>query len=108
MVLLEAMDAGCAIVTTNAEGCSELVGDAGLVVPKGESQGIRQALERLMHDRDLVLDLSARAQQRAAGLAWPNIARQYHDILVAAQLQESSAPRIMVDVQTASPRQTLR
>lgn len=33
MVLLEAMDAGCAIVTTNAEGCAEVVGDAGLVVP---------------------------------------------------------------------------
>ena len=50
MVLLEAMDAGCAIVTTNAEGCAEVVGDAGLVVPTGRpaghSCGARQAHAR--------------------------------------------------------------
>src|SRR5690606_9915093 len=28
MVLLEAMDAGCAVITTDAEGCAEVVGDA--------------------------------------------------------------------------------
>ena len=84
MVLLEAMDAGCAIVTTNAEGCAEVVGDAGLVVPKGESQGIRAALERLMHDPGLVQRLSVRGKSRAAMLAWPNIVVRYGDLLQAA------------------------
>jgi glycosyltransferase involved in cell wall biosynthesis len=84
MVLLEAMDAGCAIVTTNAEGCAEVVGDAGLVVPKGESHGIRAALERLMHDPGLVQRFSARGKQRAAMLAWPSIAVRYRDLLQAA------------------------
>ncbi len=84
MVLLEAMDAGCAIVTTNAEGCAEVVGDAGLVVPKGESHGIRAALERLMHDPGLVQRLSARGKKRAAMLAWPNIVVRYRDLLQAA------------------------
>jgi glycosyltransferase involved in cell wall biosynthesis len=84
MVLLEAMDAGCAIVTTNAEGCAEVVGDAGLVVPKGESHGIRAALERLMQDPVLVQQLSARGKKRAAVLAWPNIVVRYRDLLQAA------------------------
>ena len=90
MVLLEAMDAGCAIVTTNAEGCAEVVGDAGLVVPKGESQGIRTALERLMHDPGLVERLSARGKRRAAILAWPNIVARYRDLLQAAATGRAS------------------
>lgn len=90
MVLLEAMDAGCAIVTTNAEGCAEVVGDAGLVVPKGESQGIRAALERLMHDPGLVQRLSARGKKRAAMLAWPNIVVRYRDLLQAAATGRAS------------------
>lgn len=90
MVLLEAMDAGCAIVTTNAEGCAEVVGDAGLVVPKGESQGIRAALERLMHDPGLVERLSARGKKRAAILAWPNIVARYRDLLQAAAAGRAS------------------
>ena len=90
MVLLEAMDAGCAIVTTNAEGCAEVVGDAGLVVPKGESQGIRAALERLMHDPGLVERLSARGKRRAAILAWPNIVARYRDLLQAAATGRAS------------------
>lgn len=90
MVLLEAMDAGCAIVTTNAEGCAEVVGDAGLVVPKGESQGIRAALDRLMHDPGLVERLSARGKRRAAILAWPNIVARYRDLLQAAATGRAS------------------
>jgi glycosyltransferase involved in cell wall biosynthesis len=90
MVLLEAMDAGCAIVTTNAEGCAEVVGDAGLVVPKGESHGIRAALDRLMHDPGLVQRLSARGKKRAAMLAWPNIVVRYRDLLQAAATGRAS------------------
>ena len=84
MVLLEAMDAGCAIVTANAEGCAEVVGDAGIVVPKGDPKGIRDALERLVATPALVEDLSERGVRRAATLAWPRIVPQYRAILNAA------------------------
>lgn len=108
MVLLEAMDAGCAIVTTNAEGCAEVVGDAGLVVPKGESQGIRAALERLMHDPGLVERLSARGKKRAAILAWPNIVARYRDLLQAAAAgrasRGASSPALQATLRPPSPR----
>lgn len=84
MVLLEAMVAGCAIVTANAEGCAEVVGQAGIVVPKGHPQGIRVALERLVGDPGLVEELAARGIARAATLAWPRIVPQYREILSAA------------------------
>lgn len=84
MVLLEAMDAGCAIVTANAEGCAEVVGDAGIVVPKGNPKGIRDALERLVVNRALVEELSERGVRRAASLTWTRIVPQYRAILNAA------------------------
>jgi glycosyltransferase involved in cell wall biosynthesis len=84
MVLLEAMDAGCAVVTANAEGCAEVVGDAGIVVPKGNPGGIRAALERLVADPALCDELSARGVRRAARLAWPRIVPSYRAILCAA------------------------
>lgn len=108
MVLLEAMDAGCAIVTTNAEGCAEVVGDAGLVVPKGDPQGIREALDRLMCDPRLVRDLSVRAQQRAARLTWPNIVGRYREILQAAISHRSPATTRTIEVPTVSTPQALR
>ncbi len=93
MVLLEAMDAGCAVVTTNAEGCAEVVGTAGIVVPKGEPEGIRKALERLMRDPGLVQQLSARSQARAATLAWSQIVPRYRDLLQAAITKDPDALR---------------
>jgi len=108
MVLLEAMDAGCAIVTTNAEGCAEVVGDAGLVVPRGEPQGIRAALDRLMRDPELVRNLSARARQRAARLTWPNIVERYRELLQAAVKKGSPASERAAAVSTASSPQALR
>lgn len=92
MVLLEAMDAGCAVVTTDAEGCAEVVGDAGLVVARGRPEGIRAALERLMADPALVADLSRRGQARAAALAWPIIVRRYREILGAARQVSALSP----------------
>jgi glycosyltransferase involved in cell wall biosynthesis len=84
MVLLEAMSAGCAIVTTNAEGCAEVVGDAGIVVPKGESRGIRDALQKLVRDPALIGELAARAEARAASLTWGRIVPRYRELLQAA------------------------
>ena len=93
MVLLEAMDAGCAIVTTNAEGCAEVVSDAGIVVPKGQPQGIREALERLMRNSGLIQQMSARSRARAATLAWPSIVPRYRDLLQAAISKDPDAIR---------------
>src|SRR6185295_19225916 len=61
MVLLEAMDAGCAVITTDAEGCAEAVGNAGIVVKAGNAFEIRAALTKLMEDPENRELLSRRA-----------------------------------------------
>lgn len=44
IALLEAMSAGCAIITTNATGCAEMVGEAGVLVEYGDVNFLRTVL----------------------------------------------------------------
>ena len=76
-VLLEAMSAGMAIVTSTAGGCPEVVGSAGLLVEPGNVQQIRQALLRLMENESLRRDLGAKALERVGRFTWSHIADEY-------------------------------
>ncbi len=81
LVLLEAMGAGTAIVTTNQTGCREVVGDAALLVPPGDVQAIRTALQRLAEDADLRIRLGRAARERLDRFfSWPAVAKQYTDV----------------------------
>jgi glycosyltransferase involved in cell wall biosynthesis len=78
LVLLEAMAAGMAIVTTDQTGCREVVGDAALLVPPGDHRAIRGALQRLAGDTGLRAQLGRKARARIEGLfSWPSVAQQY-------------------------------
>jgi glycosyltransferase involved in cell wall biosynthesis len=46
--LLEAMSAGCAVITTNVSGCPETVGDSGILVAPRDASGIAVALRDLI------------------------------------------------------------
>jgi glycosyltransferase involved in cell wall biosynthesis len=64
IVLLEAMAAGAAIVTTSGTGCAEVVGDAALLVPPRDADALRAALEKLSRDPELVRRLGSAARER--------------------------------------------
>ncbi len=63
--LLEAMAAGCPIVTTNVPGCRDLIGheQTGLVVPLHDTLALAAVLLRLLDDRPLAAQLGRRAQE---------------------------------------------
>jgi glycosyltransferase involved in cell wall biosynthesis len=100
MVLLEAMDAGCAVITTDAEGCGEVVGKAGIVVEKDNSHQIRAALKHLMSDAAYCDALGRKARERAALFRWPRIAGLYKDVfesvLDTAPLSDTAIQRRLV------------
>ena len=80
LVLLEAMAAGLAIITTNQTGCCEVVGDAAIQVTPGDEQAIRSALEQLASDPEECERLGRRARSRLdAHFSWPAVAQQYLD-----------------------------
>lgn len=84
MVLLEAMDAGCAVITTDAEGCAEVVGDTGIITRRANSLELRRALAKLMNDEKAREQLSSGALARAQKFRWPRIADQYVSIFDSA------------------------
>lgn len=96
IVLLEAMTAGLAIVTTRGTGCDEVVADAGILVRPGDVEALRAAVVGLMQD-----PLRCRALGRAANrhmrrrFSWAAVAARYVDVYAAvlrgATTEEESA-----------------
>jgi glycosyltransferase involved in cell wall biosynthesis len=81
LVLLEAMAAGTAIVTTDQTGCREVVGDAALLVPPRDERAVRNALQQLAADDALRDRLGREARNRLDRLfSWPAVARRYVDL----------------------------
>ena len=77
IVLLEAMVAGMAIVTTSDTGCAEVVGDTALLVESRDAASIQRALETLLSDAELRADLGRQARARVeANYGWPSIIEQ--------------------------------
>jgi glycosyltransferase involved in cell wall biosynthesis/uncharacterized membrane protein len=66
MSVLEAMAAGLPVVATDVGGVSELVleEETGLLVPRGDTTALAQALERLLRDEDLRRRMAASARAR--------------------------------------------
>jgi glycosyltransferase involved in cell wall biosynthesis len=84
-VLLEAMDAGMAIVTTNVKGCPEVVGDAGLTVPPRSPAALLSAARRLVDDPAERARLGQAGKQRLLdNFDWKIVARRYADLYEAA------------------------
>ena len=78
-VLLEALAAGMAIITSTAGGCPEVVGDAALLVEPRNSAAIAEKLQELIASPQLREKLMAAARARAQTFSWPGIAQQYVD-----------------------------
>jgi glycosyltransferase involved in cell wall biosynthesis len=71
------MSAGCAVITSDANGCAEVVGDTGITTPVRNSSEIRRALDQLMRDNTLSAQLGNKAMERVKQFSWPNISAQY-------------------------------
>ena len=82
--LLEAMAAGCAIVTTRGHGCEEVVGDCAELVSPGRLdpeaciRELRDAIKRLSNDPEYCTALGLRARRRLDdNFTWSAIAQRY-------------------------------
>lgn len=80
IVLLEAMAAGMAIITTRATGCAEVVGDAAITVEVRNPGEIREAVRQLTADRERCTRLGRAARERMERrYAWRVVADRYVD-----------------------------
>lgn len=78
IVLLEAMAAGMAIITTAGTGCAEVVGDAALLVDPGDAPAIREALAFLVNNPEQCRKLGMEARKRMEEhFGWAAVANRY-------------------------------
>ena len=73
---LEAMQCGTPVITGNRTSLPEVVGDAGLQVDPFQIDAIGDAIEKVLSDEKLSLELSERGLKRAEKFSWGSTARQ--------------------------------
>ncbi len=81
---LEAMQCGCAVISSNTTSLPEVVGDGGLLVDPTSVEEIGTALRRIAQDSTLREDLGARAQERAQRFSWRRTAERTLEIYESA------------------------
>lgn len=82
VVLLEGMNANCAVITTTAAGCAEVVQDAGIKVEPGNVEQLRTAIKQLIEDQSEIDRFVELGKKRLNELSWQTIAKFYENILV--------------------------
>ena len=92
-VLLEAMEAGCAIITTSSDGCAEVVGNAGMATTPERPDQIRNALELLIGDEERIAMYGARGRERIKRFRWVRISAQYEKVMQHAVSTQSAMIR---------------
>jgi glycosyltransferase involved in cell wall biosynthesis len=76
--LLEAMSAGCAVVTSNSSGCVETVGGAGVLVQAGDVEDLRSKLYNLASDEIRISNLQTKARTRIVNeFSWNKVFADY-------------------------------
>lgn len=74
MPVLEAMACGAPVVTSNATALPEVVGDAGLMVPPHDIDGLTHALSGVLASSSLQAELRDKSIVRARGFSWARAA----------------------------------
>jgi len=80
LVALEAMAAGVAVVAYDVTGLRDAVGDAGVLVPAEDSEGLVAATRALLDDPARRAELAARGRER--------VAREHSWAVAAARVEE--------------------
>ncbi|MEK7594257.1 MAG: glycosyltransferase family 1 protein [Patescibacteria group bacterium] len=86
--ILEAMQAGCPVVTYDNSSISEVAGEAALLVPDGES--MVPALHKVMSDESLRQDLIKKGKARAKQFNWEKTAKETLTVLMQSAKDKRS------------------
>ncbi len=77
LTAIEIMAGGRPLIASNVEGLSDVVGNAGYIVEKGDSYALANAIQRLLSDRQLYNTLQQRGEQQARKYSIESTAQKY-------------------------------
>lgn len=78
IALLEAMSAGCAIITTNVSGCPETVGNMGILINPKNSDDLKLKLNSIVNNQNKLVELQRMASERIKNIYdWSFILEKY-------------------------------
>ena len=76
---LEALACGVPVVGSQISSLPEVVGDAGILLPPTDIQGLAGAIIHILTDDAFYMDLHIRALQQAKMFSWENTAMKTFD-----------------------------
>jgi glycosyltransferase involved in cell wall biosynthesis len=88
--ILEAMAAGCPVVTANRYGTKEMAGEAGVLVDPESVDSIASGMVRVVEEPGLREWLIQAGRVRAGGFAWPRCAQETLRVLERARAEHGS------------------
>lgn len=83
--VLEAMNCGCPVITSNISSLPEVAGDAALLVDPYNVEAIASAMLSLLKDENLVDSLKEKGYKRAQQFGWSHSAKQWKEIIQAIE-----------------------
>jgi len=78
--VLEAMACGCPVICSNAASLPEVAGDAALFIDPYEVDGLAAAMDKLVEDSTLRIDLIHKGLERVAQFSWKRAAEETLDV----------------------------
>lgn len=84
MPILEAMASGCAVITSRNTACSEVAGDAALLVDPRSAPSIAEAMRQLWQDEGLCTWLGQRGLERSSAFNWAAASARHAEVFRGA------------------------
>ena len=88
---IEAMSCGIPVITSRAGALPEVVADAALLIDPENPVKIKEAMELLLMNEEMRVDLIARGKRRAQQFSWEKTARETRDVLAQVIRSASSS-----------------
>ena len=80
MPVLEAMQAGIPVVTSNGSSLPEVSGDAAMLVDPADTAGLAQALRELIQNEELAREMIRRGRMRMRMFSWEKAVRETWEV----------------------------
>ena len=85
MVLVEAMAAGCAVISANADGCVEVARSGALFYDPGDTAALSHLIQRAVDDPDLITKMQSFAFAAVRYFDIRQVAREFLRVFKAAK-----------------------